>query len=214
MKGVSNSRTPTPKYSDIWDVNIVLDFKQWYPQSGLSLKFVTYKLVIPLALTIGQRCQTLASLDTQGMTKTDEQFVFHLTAHMKQNRPGNVFSTVYVRRYHQATLCFYRTLDYYLDRTSKSRSSTQLLVSTVKPHNGVTASTVSRWIETLLSLSGVDTTTFKAHSTQVVAASKASASLPTDVILKHVGWASDSVFRKYYDKPIRNDDLFASTVLQ
>ena len=215
MKGVFNSRTPTPKYSDIWDVNIVLDFiKQWYPLSGLSLKFVTYKLVILLALTTGQRCQTLASLDTQAMTKTDEQFVFHLTVHMKQNRPGNVFSTVYVRRYPQAELCVYRTLDYYLDRTSKLRSSTQLLVSTVKPHNGVTASTVSRWIKTLLSLSGVDTTTFKAHSTRVAVASKASASLPTDVILKHVGWASDCVFRKYYDKPIRNDDLFASTVLQ
>ena len=31
MKGVFNSRTPTPKYSDTWDVNIVLDFiKKWH----------------------------------------------------------------------------------------------------------------------------------------------------------------------------------------
>ena len=71
---------------------------------------MTYKLVILLALTTGQRCQTLASLDTQAMTKTDEQFVFHLTDHMKQNRPDNIFSTVHVRRYHQTGLCVYRTL--------------------------------------------------------------------------------------------------------
>lgn len=75
MKGVFNSRTPTPKYSDTWDVNIVLDFiKKWHLLPTLPLKYVTYKLVILLALTTGQRCQTLASLDTQAMTKTDEQF--------------------------------------------------------------------------------------------------------------------------------------------
>ena len=148
------------------------------------------------------------------MTKTEEQFVFHLTDHMKQNRPGHVFSNIYVRRYHQAELCVYQTLEHYLARTSKLRRSSKLFVSFVKPHGGVTTSTVSRWIKTLLSLSGINTTQFHAHSTRVAAASKASASLPTDVILKHVGWASDCIFRKYYDKPIRQDDLFANTVLQ
>ena len=215
MKGVFNSRTPTPKYSDTWDVKIVLDFiKNWHPLTDLALKHVTYKLVMLLALTTGQRCQTLASLDTQTMTKTAEQFVFRLTDHMKQNRPGHVLSTVHVRRYHQADLCVYQTLEHYLARTSTLRSSSKLFVSVVKPHGAVTTSTVSRWIKTLLSLSGIDTTKFQAHSTRVAVASKASASLPTDVILKHVGWASDCVFRKYYDKPIRQDDLFASTVLQ
>ena len=65
-----------------------------------------------LALTTGQRCQTLASLDRQTMTKTAEQFVFRLTDHMKQNRPGYVFSTVHVRRYHQAELCVYQMLEH------------------------------------------------------------------------------------------------------
>ena len=196
-------------------MNIVLDFiKKWHLLPTLPLKYVTYKLVIPLALTTGQRCQMLASLDTQAMTtKTDEQFVFHLTDHMKQNRPGNIFSTVHVRRYHQTELCVYRTLEHYLERTAKLRSSSKLLVSSVKPYGGVTTSTIGRWIKTLMSQSGVDTTRFKAHSTRVAAASKASASLSTDVILKHTGWASDCVFRKYYDKPIRQDSLFANSVL-
>ena len=138
MKGVFNSRTPTPKYSDTWDVKIVLDFiKNWHPLTDLALKHVTYKLVMMLALTTGQRCQTLASLDTQTMTKTAEQFVFRLTDHMK-------VSTVHVRRYHQADLCVYQTLEHYLARTSTLRSSSKLFVSVVKPHGAVTTSTVSR----------------------------------------------------------------------
>ena len=88
----------------------------------LPLKYVTDKFVILLALTTGQRCQTLPSLDTQAMTKTDEQFVFHVTDHMKQNRPGNIFSTVHVRRYHRTELCVYRTLEHYLERTAQLRT--------------------------------------------------------------------------------------------
>ena len=97
MKGVFNSRKPTPKYSETWDVNIVLGFiKRWYQLNTLSLKDLTYKLVILLALTTGQRRQVLVSLDTQTMTKTNEYYVFHLNDHVKQNRPGYVFSTVFV----------------------------------------------------------------------------------------------------------------------
>ena len=97
MKGVFNSRTLTSKYSDTWDVNIVLDFiKKWHLLPTLALKHLTYKLVILLALTTGQRCHPLASLDTRAMTKTNEQFVFHLTDQLKQNQPGNIFSTVHV----------------------------------------------------------------------------------------------------------------------
>ena len=215
MKGVFNCRTPTPRYSERWDVNVVLDFiRTWHPLHNLSLKFITYKLTILLALTSGQRCQTLVALDCQSMTKTEEQFVFHLTEHLKQNRPGSVLSNICARRYRQEELCVYRTIEHYLERTAKLRRSSKLLVSFVKPHDKVTTNTVSRWIKTLLSMSGIDTTKFKAHSTRVASASKAGNSLPTDVILKHVGWASDCVFRKFYDKPVRQDDLFANTVLQ
>ena len=77
MKGVFNSRTPTLKYSDTWDVKIVLDFiKNWHPLTDLALKHMTYKLVLLLALTTGQRCQTLASLDTQTMTKKQQNSLF------------------------------------------------------------------------------------------------------------------------------------------
>jgi pheromone shutdown protein TraB len=110
----------------------------------------------------------------------------------------------------------YRTLKSYLYRTATLRgsTSTRLLISYVKPHGAVTTNTLSRWIKQLLTLSGIDTSIFKAHSTRVASVSKVSNFLPVDVILKHVGWSSDFVFRKHYNKPIADNNMFQNAVLQ
>ncbi len=205
MKGVFNSRKPTPKYSETWDVNIVLNYlAKLFPLDNLSLKDHSFKLVMLLALTSGQRCQTLTYLDIQSMKETPDYYVFQLTEHIKQNRPGNVFSTFHVGKYHQEELCVYHTLKSYLYRTAPLRggTSTRLLISYVKPHGAVTTNTLSRWIKQVLTSSGIDTSIFKAHSTRSASVSKVSNFLPVDVILKHVGWSSDCVFRKHYNKPI------------
>ncbi len=83
------------------------------------------------------------------MTKTNEYYVFHLNDHVKQNRPGYVFSTVFVRRYQPQEVCVYRKLEHYLDRTAAIRRSNKLLVSFVKPHDKISTNTSSRWIRTL-----------------------------------------------------------------
>ena len=217
MKGVFNSRKPSPKYSETWDVNVVLNYMALlYPLDKLLLKEHSLKLVVLLALTSGQRRQTLTFLDITSMKKTQDYFIFHLNEHIKQSRKGHVFSTFYVRKYQQPELCAYRTLENYLERTLPLRSSTgtKLLLSYVKPFSPVGVGTVGRWIKTLLGLSGIDTTIFKAHSTRSACVSKASQVAPADTILKHVGWASDSTFRKFYNKPIVCNDLFENTVLE
>ena len=169
-----------------------------------------------LALTSGQRCQTLTYLDIQSMKETPEYYVFQLTEHIKQNRPGNVFSTFHVGKYHQEELCVYHTLKSYLYRTAPLRggTSTRLLISYVKPHGAVTTNTLSRWIKQVLTSSGIDTSIFKAHSTRSASVSKVSNFLPVDVILKHVGWSSDCVFRKHYNKLIVDNNMFQNAVLQ
>jgi hypothetical protein len=217
MKGVFNSRKPTPKYSETWDVNIVLNYlAKLFPLDNLSLKDHSFKLVMLLALTSGQRCQTLTYLDIQSMKETPDYYVFQLTEHIKQNRPGNVFSTFHVGKYHQEELCVYHTLKSYLYRTAPLRggTSTRLLISYVKPHGAVTTNTLSRWIKQVLTSSGIDTSIFKARSTQSASVSKVSNFLPVDVILKHVGWSSDCVFRKHYNKPIVDNNMFQNAMLQ
>lgn len=68
MKVVFNSSKQSPKYSETLDVNVVLDYMALlYPLDNLSLKERSMKLVVLLALTSGQRCQTLTFLDIASM---------------------------------------------------------------------------------------------------------------------------------------------------
>lgn len=74
--------------------------------------------------------------------------------------------------------------------------------------------TLSRWIRTVMTSAGVDTTIFKPHSTRAAATSKAkTASVPIQEILKTAGWSSSRYFDKFYDKPVESS-TFASAILK
>ena len=216
MKGVFNSCKPTPKYSDTWNVNLVLDHLKDHPFGDISLKVFSHKLVMLLALTSGQRCQTLAALNISNMRKTEQYYLFGLEERAKQNRPGNILSCFCVRKYDHANLCPYLMLQHYLERISilHGTTTTKLFISYVKLHHAVGTHTIGHRIKQLLQDSGIDTTIFYAHSTRAASVSKVSHSLPTDTILQHVGWKSDCVFRKFYNKPIVTANLFQQAVLQ
>ena len=63
LKGAFHERPPLPRYSSTWDVNAVLQYlKSLGPTSGLTLKQLTYKLVMLLALTRPSRSADLSSL--------------------------------------------------------------------------------------------------------------------------------------------------------
>ena len=150
MKGIFNFRKPIPKYSETWNVNLVLDhLKPLYPLADISFKAHSHKLVMLLALTSGQRCQTLAALDIANMKKTERYYLFGLEEHTKQNRPGSMFSNFCVRRYGHDNLCPYQALETYLERTSVLRgaTTTKLFLSYVRPHKAVGNHTIGRWMK-------------------------------------------------------------------
>ena len=63
LKGVFNLRPPIPRYTHIWDVRPVLNYlRSLSPIQMLSLKQLTIKLCMLLALVSTQRCQTLHKL--------------------------------------------------------------------------------------------------------------------------------------------------------
>ena len=105
-------------------------FALW-PLSKLSLKELSFKLVLLVALTTGQRCHTLTVMDVAGeyMVKSADCYTFGLTEHIKQDRPGRVFGNLCLYKYHVQELCVYGTLECYLNVTAKLRSSTRLFVS-------------------------------------------------------------------------------------
>ena len=59
LKGAFELRPPSARYTTTWDVSVVLNFlRGLHPLDSLSLKFVTLKLVMLVALVSAQRLQT------------------------------------------------------------------------------------------------------------------------------------------------------------
>ena len=136
------------------------------------------------------------------MQRNEKYFNFALTGHLKQDKPGKVCGNVCLYRYPVKELCVYETLNYYIATTEKLRNSTKLLVSFIKLHGAVTLSTIGRWINIVLGQADIDTERFSGHSTRCASTSKALLSVSTDVILATAGWAEESTFRKFYNKPV------------
>ena len=113
------------------------------------------------------------------------------------------------------------TLRKYIEETDKLRRVAQtkgdkLFISFVKPHGVVSKDTLARWLKTMLTMSGVDTTRFTAGSVRPAAASKAKAmAVPVECIMAKAGWSRETTFATYYDKHIvTGSDRFQEAILE
>ena len=82
LKGVFHEIKPVPKYCSIWSVDPVLDyFFTLWPLDKLPRKELSLKLVLLVALTTGQRCQTVTFLDVSAeyIAKSVDCYRFSLT---------------------------------------------------------------------------------------------------------------------------------------
>ncbi|CAC5418289.1 unnamed protein product [Mytilus coruscus] len=99
-------------------------------------------------------------------------------------------------------------------RTNKLRfNNTQLFLSFQKPYKPVKKGTIAKLIKQVLILAGIDMTIFTPHSTRGAATSYVSGRIPIATILRTAGWRKDSVFRKFYQRPITNDSSFSKEIL-
>ena len=89
------------------------------PNSLLSLMELRLKLSMLLALVRIQRKQTLLLLNIKNeyLKKSDEEFVFILSRHVKQSRPNYLIPRVIILRYILDTdICPYVCLEDYIER--------------------------------------------------------------------------------------------------
>ena len=216
MKGVFNKTPPTPKFNEIWSVDIVLEYlKLFHPVQTLKLKDLTFKLVMLVALVTGQRCQTLACLDISEkyMKKFADHYSFALTNHLKQDRPGKSFGNIRLYKYNQTELCVYEALSQYISMTQSLRKSSQLFVSYIRPYDKVSSTTIGRWLQAVLAQAGIDIDIYKAHSTRSASTTKAAKVIPINMLLDLAGWSQESTFRQFYDKPVAVTNQMGSSVL-
>ncbi|KAK2548065.1 hypothetical protein P5673_031834 [Acropora cervicornis] len=210
--GAFEQKPPAHKYYGIWNVNQVLQFlKTFSPNRCLSLKELTCKLAMLLALVTIQRKRTLLQLDIsrEYLKKSKDECIFILSKHVKQSRPNYPVQPVIIPRYTpDEDICPLLCLEEYIERTKELRQDNVLFISTIKPHNPVGAQTMSRWIKTILEWAGIDVTLFKPHSTRHAASTAAlKASIPLDEILKKAGWSSAKTFRRFYFRHVIDETV-------
>ena len=215
MKGIFEIVPPTPKYTTIWDVNIVLCYlEKLVPLDTLTLRDLSFKLIMLFALVTAQRAQTLSLMDTKNMIVNDNGYVFLLNKHLKQSSVSRKADYIEVKPYQHKELCIIETLREYLSRTSSLRGEeTKLFLSYTKPYKAVTKQTISNWLKKVLDISGIDTSVYTAHSTRAASTSAAAhKAVHIDDIIKTAGWNNATIFAKYYNKPIIGS--FSSAVLE
>ena len=219
MKGVYNLRLARSRYSQVWDISCVLQFLgKISPVSKLTLKMLTFKLVMLLALTLASRSQSLHLLCIDDMKKGFSSYTIHYSGLLKQSRAGCNSPVAEIRAYPpDRRLCPVFVFKEYLNRTETIRGNNKcLFISYVKPYGPVSKDSTSRWLKSVMILAGVDCSVYKPHSIRSAAVSKAKSSMvPIDDILKTAGWSSERTFAKFYDKRIDNTSAnrFTSAVL-
>ena len=80
LKGISNERPPRPRYTTTWDVSKVTSYlSSLGDNKTLSLKQLSKKLAMLLALISPERSSVLADLNTRYLKKHPDGFTFLLT---------------------------------------------------------------------------------------------------------------------------------------
>ena len=213
MRGVFNDRPPLPRYTCTWNVQTVLPYiSNWGSNDSLSLKQLSWKITMLLALTRPSRSADLSQLNLQ---YKPEGVAFKPSSLAKQSRQGKPIMEFFFPSFpHDPGLCPVETLKAYEARTAPNRGTEQkLFLALIKPYKAVTSSTIARWLRSLLEAAGIDTSVFSAHSVRGASSSAAAnLGIATNDILKAADWSSQSVFQKFYYKPVE-DPSFGRAVL-
>lgn len=216
MKGVYNLNPPQARYSETWDVSVVLRYLRDLPLTDeLSLKNLTFKLVMLIALILASRCHSLQLLTIDNMRKESSKFVLRYSGPLKQSRPGHNIPCAVLEKYTlDRRICVYDVLSVYLSKTQQLRGNVNnLFISYIKPFKAITSVTIGRWIRTVMFKAGIDCNKYKAHSVRAASASCAKRSnIPLQEIMKTAGWSSDKTFSQFYDKSVVNPG-YAQAVL-
>ena len=220
LKGIHNSRPPQPRYSEMWDVDVVVKYIcSIGDNKELSLKALSLKLAVLMALVDASRTSELAALDIRYRRFKPEGVYFTLASLTKKRTPGKTPREVFFGAYPpNSQLCVVQCLKHYEQRTKEFRGSgegqsTKLFLSYIKPHKPVTSQRIAHWIKMFLKDAGIDTSIFSAHSVRGASATAAmDKGVTLSDILHTADWSSDTTFRRFYYRPVK-DATYAHRVL-
>ena len=124
MKGIANERPPKPRYTTTWDVAKVTTYLSALGENKtLSLKLLTKKLLMLLALVSPERASVLWELNIRYLKKQPDGVVFTLIKPRKSGDPMSRAKATSPRFLQDTTLCPCDCLETYLKATEKFRLS-------------------------------------------------------------------------------------------
>ena len=223
VKGIYNLHPPTAKYSNIWDISIMLDYYTKSKENNeLTLKELTMKFVMLLMILGGRRKQAIVAIEIENVIITEDKLLLLPNKTLKHSKPGRPLECLSYKRFMENTnLCVVHCAEEYLKRRKLlvNGDTHKLLITYGKPHREASSDTVSRWIKNELSNAGIDINIYKAHSCRAATASKAKdIGVPINEILKQGCWRRSNTFTKYYSKDIisnnvRNEEIELSGII-
>ena len=115
---------PLPKYSHTWDVSKVTSYiSSLGDNANLSLKVLSFKLVMLLALTRPSRSIDLSSLDLSYLKLLPDSLQFNPLELAKQSRPSKSLASFVFPAFPSDTkLCPKVTLQSYVSKTESSEA--------------------------------------------------------------------------------------------
>ena len=219
LAGVFNEKPPMPKYTDTWDVGIVLAYiKQLGRNSELTDKVLTHKLTMLLALTTANRASEIHGFNLEFMKDEGDSIEFVVHKLTKTRRVGQKPMTVVLTGYpEQPEWDVLDCLRAYFRRSFSWRQGAeqhQLLLGTVPPHKPVVTSTVSGWLKQFMAAAGLDTTKYQGHSVRSATTSRAKAAgLSVKEIMDRANWRNAKTFHRFYDRSVSETTVPFGTVI-
>ena len=212
LKSFEKMRPTVPRYAVTWDVNKVLSFlRSWYPLNSLTLKQLTLKTVMLIALSSSDRAQTLQQMRVDQCVCTARGVEFPIFSKLKTSRHLRRPRVVICPKWSDPSLDVEKCVTTYMNRTLRLRwkivkqgrpKPNQLFISH-KTGLPVARNSISRWLTQVMGMAGIDTKYFKGHSTRGASVSKAkSRGANPNQIIQQGDWSNVSTFERHYEREI------------
>lgn len=213
MKGIFNLRPTLPRYVCTWDPEVALKLLD-VDSNNLSLLEFSRKVVFLVTLLSGQRVATIANLKLSDVSITETRISISVGL-VKQSRPGYSQKPIQFNSFpEKPNVCVVNQLSLYCKNTKSSRTPDcqKLFLTSTRPIKPASNNTLSRWIKEILFKCNLSQ--FSSHSLRGSSTSAAHrAGFPIDSILNAAGWSNDSVFRKFYNRPVNNNVSLDTAIL-
>ena len=127
-----------------------------------------------LALTGSARAHEICYLDICYLIRHSSAYSFHFLKTRKAARKNEITPPIkYLNFKSSKNLSVCHHIDLYIQRTQNIRNGeNQLLLGKISSHKAVSTKTILRSLVHVLSLAGIDISTFKGHSKRTISTSK------------------------------------------